>query len=71
MPPEDSPVPTEYPQAIGRTARRELALRGYTTYDQLTRVTARQLLAIHGVGPKAVRILGEELAGRGLAYAGS
>jgi hypothetical protein len=71
MPPEDSPVPTEYPQAIGRTARRELALNGYTTYDQLTRVTARQLLAIHGVGPKAVRILGEELAARGLAFAGS
>ncbi len=71
MPPEDSPVPTEYPQAIGRTARRELALHGYTTYDQLTRVTARQLLAIHGVGPKAVRILGEELATRGLAFAGS
>jgi hypothetical protein len=63
-------VPTEYPQRLGRTARRELALNGYTRYDQLTDVTAAQLLAIHGVGPKAVRILGEELAERGLAFAG-
>ena len=70
MPPQDSPVPTEYPQRLGRTARRELALNGYTRYDQLTGVTAAQLLAIHGVGPKAIRILGEELAERGLAFAG-
>jgi hypothetical protein len=70
MPPPDSPVPTEYPQRLGRTARRELALHGYTRYDQLTGVTPAQLLAIHGVGPKAVRILGEELAARGLAFAG-
>lgn len=68
MPPEDSPVPTEYPPAIGRTARRELALNGYTRYDQLTSVTPEELLAIHGVGPKSVRILTEELAARGLSF---
>jgi hypothetical protein len=70
MPPQDSPVPTEYPQRLGRTARRALALDGYTRYDQLTGVTAAELLRIHGVGPKAIRILGEELAERGLAFAG-
>ncbi|WP_053205322.1 hypothetical protein [Jiangella muralis] len=70
MPPEDSPVPTEYPHAIGRTARRVLALHGYTRYDQLTSVTPTQLLAIHGVGPKSIRILTEELAARGLAFGG-
>lgn len=68
MPPEDSPVPTEYPQRLGRTARRELALNGYTRYDQLTSVTPKQLLAIHGVGPKAIRILTEELEARGLSF---
>ncbi len=52
MAPEDPPVPTEYPPSIGRTARRALALDGYTTYAQLTRVTAADLLRIHGVGPK-------------------
>lgn len=69
MPPQDSPVPTEYPQRLGRTARRELAIHGYTRYDQLTGVTAAELLKIHGVGPKAIRILSEELAAQGLAFA--
>ena len=68
VPPEDAPVPTEYPTALGRTARRELALHGYTRYDQLTSVTAKELLAIHGVGPKAVRILTGELERRGMSF---
>lgn len=60
---------TEFPQAIGQVATRELAINGFTTYDQLRGVTRRHLLAIHGVGPKAVRILGEELARRGTSFA--
>lgn len=59
----------EFPQSIGKVARRELAAHGYTTYEQLTAVSEKTLLAIHGVGPKAVRILGEELTERGLSYA--
>ncbi|MFH5207689.1 hypothetical protein ACHIPZ_05595 [Antrihabitans sp. NCIMB 15449] len=66
--PEDSPVPTEYPQRLGKTARRELALSGYTRYDQLTTVTPADLLKIHGVGPKAIRILTEELETRSLSF---
>jgi predicted flap endonuclease-1-like 5' DNA nuclease len=61
--------PTEFPHGIGKVATRELALNGYTTYEQLTHVTAKQLLAVHGIGPKAIRILGEELATRGLTFA--
>ena len=59
---------SEYTPAIGRVARRELAGHGYTTYAQLAGVSEKQLLAIHGIGPKAVRILGERLAERGLAF---
>ena len=58
----------EFPQTIGKVARRELAAHGYTTFEQLTTVSTKTLLAIHGVGPKAVRILGEELTERGLSY---
>ena len=68
MPPEDAAVPTEYPTRLGRTARRELAIHGYFRYEQLTAVTAGDLLRIHGVGPKAIRILSEELAARGLTF---
>lgn len=60
---------TEFSQGIGKVARRELARNGFTTYEQLTRVTADNLLGLHGVGPKAIRILREELAARGLAFA--
>ncbi|MDP2712055.1 MAG: hypothetical protein Q8O56_12625 [Solirubrobacteraceae bacterium] len=65
--PEDS-VQTNLTPRIGKVARRELALNGYTRYEQLTNVTTAELLRIHGVGPKAIRILEEELAARGLAF---
>lgn len=67
---DDAAEATEYPPAIGNVARRGLAVNGFTRYEQLTTVTREELLAIHGVGPKAVRILDEELAARGLAFAG-
>ena len=54
---------------IGKVARRELALNGYTRYEQVASVTPGTLLRIHGVGPKAVRILAEELAARRMAFA--
>ena len=60
---------SELTPRIGKVARRELALHGYTRHDQLTTITTRQLLAIHGVGPKAILLLEEELGARGLALA--
>jgi hypothetical protein len=53
---------------IGKVAKRELANAGYTKLHQLTTVSSEELLAIHGVGPKAIRILGEALADQGLNY---
>lgn len=58
---------TEFPQSLGKVAPRELAVNGITRYEQLTERTERELLAIHGVGPKAIRILRAELAARGLS----
>ena len=54
---------------IGKVATRQLASHGFTTYDQLTRVSEDELLSIHGVGPRAIRILGEELKNRGKSFA--
>lgn len=67
---EDGAEATEFPREIGKVARRELALHGYTRYKQLAGVTSAELLTIHGVGPKAIRILDGELSARGLAFAG-
>lgn len=63
-------VETEYPDRIGKVARRELAVHGYTRYDQLTTVTPKELLKLHGIGPNAIRILEEELAARDLSFGG-
>ncbi|ANS29087.1 hypothetical protein R1CP_22055 [Rhodococcus opacus] len=60
---------TEFPASMGKVSRRELASHGYTRFGQLTTVTAKELSKIDGVGPKAIRILEEELAERGLGFA--
>jgi predicted flap endonuclease-1-like 5' DNA nuclease len=51
--------------AIGRPAAAALGLAGITTLDEVARHTEEELLALHGVGPKAVRILREALAAGG------
>ncbi|MFC3962430.1 hypothetical protein [Nocardia jiangsuensis] len=61
--------PSELTPRIGKVARRELTAHGYTRYRQLSAVSARELRAIHGVGPEAIRILTEELAARGSGFA--
>lgn len=61
---------TEFPRSIGQPATRALNQEGYTRFEQLEHVTAAELLKLHGVGPKSVRILREELAARGIAFAG-
>jgi hypothetical protein len=56
---------SELPAAMGRVARRSLAIHGYTRLDQFDGVSVNALLAIHGVGPKAIRILQEHLEPEG------
>ncbi|GAB08626.1 hypothetical protein GOARA_013_00700 [Gordonia araii NBRC 100433] len=63
-----NPAASEFPSSMGKVAPRELAANGITTFDQLTGYTARELLAIHGVGPKAIRILRDELGARGMSF---
>ena len=53
---------------IGFQSREPLEMTLFTRYEQLTTVRAQELLAIHGVGPKAIRILEEELKARGLSF---
>jgi len=60
---------TEFPHGIGRVAKRALAANGFTRYAHLTATTAHDLLAIHGIGPRAVRILADELTARGMTFA--
>lgn len=56
--------PNELP-AIGTPARRALTGAGLTTWDAVDAAPDRDLLALHGFGPKALRILREGRARRG------
>lgn len=61
----------DLPDEIGKTAARELSVHGVTSLRQVADHSKKELLAIHGVGPKAIAILGEALAAKGLDYKGS
>lgn len=60
----------DLPDEIGKTAARELAHHGITGLQQVAEHSKKELLAIHGVGPKAIAVLGEALAAKGLDYKG-
>jgi excinuclease UvrABC nuclease subunit len=51
---------------IGAPATRALVAAGYSSLSQLTTARREELAALHGVGPKALRIIDEELAKHGL-----
>lgn len=58
-----------FPRGIGAPATRALQGAGYTALTQLTRATEAELMALHGLGPKALRILKAALQERGLSLA--
>jgi len=56
---------SDLPAGVGRPARRAFAAAGYTRLDDFRRAGDAELLALHGVGPKAVRLIRAALAARG------
>ncbi len=59
----------ELPTNIGRPAIRALQAAGYKSLNQLTSTSEAELLKLHGVGPKALRLLKEALEAEGLSFA--
>lgn len=57
----------EFPN-IGAPAFRALSSIGITHLSQLTQYREDELLALHGFGPKALRILKEYLHERGMSF---
>lgn len=53
---------------IGAPATRALASIGVTRLSQLADHRARDLLALHGFGPRAIRILQTAMDERGLSF---
>jgi predicted flap endonuclease-1-like 5' DNA nuclease len=61
----------DLPNEIGKTAARELSCNGIDSLEQVAAHSSQELLAIHGVGPKAIAVLEEALAAKGLQYKAS
>ncbi|MCU0466779.1 MAG: DNA-binding protein [Anaerolineae bacterium] len=59
---------TPWPKSIGRPATNALTEAGYTHLEQLTQISEKDLLKLHGVGPRAVGILRQLLVERGLSF---
>jgi predicted flap endonuclease-1-like 5' DNA nuclease len=55
------------PGNIGAPATRALTAAGYTELSQLAQVPAAELKNLHGVGPKALRLLQEALEQQGMS----
>jgi 3-methyladenine DNA glycosylase AlkD len=55
---------------LSKPAERGLHNAGFYRLEQFTEVTEEEILKLHGVGPKAVRMLKEVLGEKGLSFAG-
>ena len=58
-----------FPPGMSQPSLRALAAAGYTDLEQLTQTTEAELLKLHGMGPKGIRILRSALEARGLSFA--
>lgn len=65
----DGQLENDFPSGLGKPALRALDAAGYTRLEQLTQVREADLLALHGMGPKATGLLRSALNARGLAFA--
>ena len=58
-----------FPKGVAQPAVRALASVGVYRLDQITRLTESELLALHGMGPKAIGIIKEALRAQGKSLA--
>ena len=52
----------EISTSVGRPAINALFSMGYRYLEDLAEINEKELLAIHGVGPKAIRILRQQFS---------
>ncbi|MBZ0307602.1 MAG: DNA-binding protein [Anaerolineae bacterium] len=60
---------SDFPEKLGQPALRALSGAGYTHLHQLTEVTEAEIKKLHGIGPKALRLLREALEAKGMSFA--
>lgn len=66
----DDGLPVDDLPKLSRPARSALAEVGLMSLEQVSQWSAKDVLALHGMGPKGVRELREALQVRGMSFAG-
>ena len=66
--PEHKPLGDDLPLGIGRPAHNALIHAGYLNLEQISKLKGSELGKLHGVGPKAIGIIPQALAARGLSF---
>ena len=59
---------TDLPSGLGAPAERAFAQAGYARLEQFADVTEKDVLRLHGVGPRAIRVLRGALQAHDLAF---
>jgi hypothetical protein len=57
------------PAGLSAPARRALAGAGVATVDEAAARAEAELLRLHGMGPRAIRLIRDALAARGMSFA--
>ena len=58
----------DFPRSIGKPAQHALLAAGYHQLKDLASASEKDLLKLHGLGPKALWILRETLAAQGRTF---
>lgn len=61
-------ISVESLKGFSHPAERALATIGVTRLSQLTKYTEKEILKLHGMGPKGIRVLQAALKERGLSF---
>lgn len=68
-PVDERPTESDLPAGIGGPAARALSAAGYARLEQLAAVSEADVLKLHGMGPRALAVIRDALAARGLSFA--
>lgn len=59
---------SDLPAGLGKPAQRALASVGIVRLAQLAAFSEREILSLHGMGPKALETLRQAMAERGISF---
>lgn len=66
--PKNAKPDTQFLSLLSKPARGALEHAGITTINKLSSYTEREILSLHGVGPRSMPTLREALAAEGLSF---